>query len=106
MLTLAYGRIDQVIVFQLAGANDAGLYGAMYRILNTLAFVPMAVMTTLFPDPFEGRSPGDAQAGPAAAEYLAMASLPIFAFVLVASEAIVNLLFGPEFVPGHNALGS
>ena len=49
MLTLAYGRIDQVLVFQIAGTDAAGLYGAMYRILNTAAFVPMAVMTTLFP---------------------------------------------------------
>src|SRR6185312_1278540 len=39
-----------------------------------------------------------------ACEYLAMASLPIFFFVLVASAEIVNLLFGPDFVPGHNAL--
>ncbi|MGZ4200461.1 MAG: flippase [Thermoleophilaceae bacterium] len=104
MLTLAYGRIDQVIVFQLAGANDAGLYGAMYRILNTSAFVPMAVTTTLFPilarvDRSEMR-----KLLQQAAEYLAMASFPIFAFVLVASEPIVRLLFGPEFVPGHNAL--
>jgi O-antigen/teichoic acid export membrane protein len=39
-----------------------------------------------------------------ACEYLAMASLPIFFFVLVASAEIVNLLFGPEFVQGHHAL--
>jgi O-antigen/teichoic acid export membrane protein len=104
MLTLAYGRIDQVLVFQLAGANDAGLYGAMYRILNTTAFVPMAVMTTLFPVLSAVDRDQMRRLVQQACEYLAMASLPIFAFVLVASAQIVNLLFGPDFVAGHNAL--
>jgi O-antigen/teichoic acid export membrane protein len=104
MLTLAYGRIDQVLVFQLAGANDAGLYGAMYRILNTSAFVPMAVMTTLFPVLSAVNRDEMRRLVQRACEYLAMASLPIFAFVLVASAQIVHLLFGPDFVQGHNAL--
>jgi O-antigen/teichoic acid export membrane protein len=104
MLTLAYGRIDQVLVFQLAGANDAGLYGAMYRILNTTAFVPMAVMTTLFPVLSAVNKDEMRRLVQQACEYLAMASLPIFFFVLVASAEIVNLLFGPEFVKGHHAL--
>ncbi|HXD58135.1 MAG TPA: flippase [Thermoleophilaceae bacterium] len=104
MLTLAYGRIDQVLVFQLAGANDAGLYGAMYRILNTTAFVPMAVMTTLFPVLSSVNRDEMRRLVQQACEYLAMASLPIFFFVLVASAEIVNLLFGPDFVQGHNAL--
>ena len=104
MLTLAYGRIDQVLVFQLAGANDAGIYGAMYRILNTTAFVPMAVMTTLFPVLSAVNRDEMRRLVHQACEYLAMASFPIFAFVLVASAEIVNLLFGPDFVQGHNAL--
>jgi O-antigen/teichoic acid export membrane protein len=104
MLTLAYGRIDQVLVFQLAGANDAGLYGAMYRILNTTSFVPMAVMTTLFPVLSAVDRTQMRRLVQQACEYLAMASLPIFFFVLVASKQIVNLLFGPDFVQGHNAL--
>ena len=104
MLTLAYGRIDQVLVFQIAGADSAGLYGAMYRILNTSAFVPMAVMTTLFPILSAVERPEMRKLVQRACEYLAMASLPIFSFVLVASVPIVNLLFGPDFVAGHNAL--
>jgi O-antigen/teichoic acid export membrane protein len=104
MLTLAYGRIDQVIVFQLAGADDAGIYGAMYRILNTSAFVPMAVVTTLFPILSAVDRAETKRLLQQAAEYLAMASFPIFAFVLVASEPIVRLLFGPEFVAGHHTL--
>jgi O-antigen/teichoic acid export membrane protein len=76
----------------------------MYRILNTSAFVPMAVMTTLFPILSAVERPEMRRLVQRACEYLAMASLPIFAFVLVASVPVVRLLFGPEFVPGHNAL--
>jgi O-antigen/teichoic acid export membrane protein len=104
MLTLAYGRIDQVIVFQIAGSDAAGIYGAMYRILNTAAFVPMAVMTTLFPILSRVELPEMRRLVQLATEYLAMASLPIFAFVLVASKEVINLLFGAEFVAGHTTL--
>jgi O-antigen/teichoic acid export membrane protein len=103
-LTFAYGRIDQVLVFQLAGSDAAGIYGAMYRILTTTAFVPTAVFTTLFPvlsaaDPARTR-----RLLQLAMEYLAMISLPILAFVLVAADPVVRLLFGEDFVAGANAL--
>jgi len=49
LLIIAYARIDQVIVFELAGAKAAGLYGADYRILDRLQAVPETFMVTLFP---------------------------------------------------------
>jgi O-antigen/teichoic acid export membrane protein len=103
-LTFAYGRIDQVLVFKIAGSDAAGIYGAMYRILTTTSFIPSAVFTTLFPvlaatDPARTR-----RLLQLAMEYLAMISLPIFAFVLVAAEPIVRLLFGADFVAGANTL--
>ncbi|HEX6459537.1 MAG TPA: flippase [Thermoleophilaceae bacterium] len=104
MLTFAYGRIDQVLVFNIAGSDSAGVYGAMYRILTTSAFVPIAVMTTLFPILSQVDRARMRTLVQKAAEYLAMASLPIFAFVLVAAGPLVRLLFGPEFVHGQNAL--
>jgi O-antigen/teichoic acid export membrane protein len=104
MLTFAYGRIDQVLVFKIAGSDPAGVYGAMYRILTTSAFVPMAVMTTLFPILSQVDRARMRVLLQKATEYLAMASLPIFTFVLVAAGPVVRLLFGAEFVHGQNAL--
>ena len=49
MLVLAYGRIDQFLVFTIAGSSDAGLYGAMYRILDSWAFLPGSLLITLAP---------------------------------------------------------
>ena len=97
-LTFAYGRIDQILVFQIAGTDAAGIYGAMYRILNTLTFLPTAVFTTLFPVLSSAEPDRMRRLLQLAMEYLAMVSLPIFAFVLVAAEPVIRLLFGPEFV--------
>jgi len=103
-LTFAYGRIDQILVFDIAGSNAAGIYGAMYRVLTTMAFVPTAVFTTLFPV-LSGADPARTRVLlQPAMEYLAMVSLPIFAFVLVAAEPLIRLLFGEEFVAGAGAL--
>jgi O-antigen/teichoic acid export membrane protein len=104
MLTFAYGRIDQVLVFKISGSDPAGIYGAMYRILTTSAFVPMAVMTTLFPILATVDRARMRRMVQTASEYLAMVSLPIFVFVLVGSGQVVRVLFGADFVPGQNAL--
>ena len=40
LLTLGYGYMDQVIVFEIAGVRDAGLYGAVYRIYERIQFLP------------------------------------------------------------------
>ena len=104
MLTFAYGRIDQVLVYQITGSDQAGIYGAMYRILTTVAFVPMIVMRTLFPILSRVDKAQMRRMIQLALDYLAMASLPIFFFVLVASAPIVRVLFGEQYVVGHNAL--
>ena len=39
ILINAYARIDQIIVFEAAGAHQAGLYGAVYRVLDQAHFV-------------------------------------------------------------------
>ena len=49
LLVMAYVKLDQILLFALAGAEDAGLYGAVYRVLDQAQFVPIAMMTTVFP---------------------------------------------------------
>ena len=49
LLINAYSRIDQVIVFEQAGAQAAGYYGAVYRVLEQAHFIPSSVLTTLAP---------------------------------------------------------
>lgn len=107
LLTVAYARIDQVLVFELGPHRDeAGIYGAIYRVLDTAGFVPTAVMTTLFPiisAAHPANLPRVRRLVQLAIDYLAVLSFPTFAFSLVASEPLLRLLFGSTFARGANA---
>src|SRR5581483_3482503 len=106
-LSLAYARIDQVLVFLLAGSRDAGLYGAAYRIFDTIQFIPMAVITTLTPLLARGLESNRARVRATleqAATYLSVASLGALAVTIAAARPIVRLLFGHEFVAATPAL--
>jgi O-antigen/teichoic acid export membrane protein len=107
MLMLAYGNIDQIIVFQQAGAVDAGQYGAAYRIMVQAHFVPASLMTTLAPiiaaTAFVDRRRMLRILG-LAVELMAIGALGGLAFSLVASEPAVRLVFGEDFAPSADAL--
>ncbi|HEX5307722.1 MAG TPA: flippase [Solirubrobacteraceae bacterium] len=107
-LTYAYGRVDQLLVFEFAPhATEVGLYAAMYKILDTAGFVPVAVMTTLFPI-MSGLYPSQPirlhKLIQLAIDYLTIVSLGGLAFTIAAAGAIVSLLFGPAYHDGIEAL--
>jgi len=107
VLIMAYARIDQLIVFQSAGSHAAGLYGAVYGILDQAHFVPISILTTLTPiiaaswplDP--GRMFRTVRL---AAEMMAVGSLGALAFSIAAAEPVVRLIFGAEFAEAAPAL--
>ncbi|HEY3864494.1 MAG TPA: flippase [Solirubrobacteraceae bacterium] len=107
-LTLAYGSIDQLLVFEFSPhVSEAGLYAAMYKILDTAGFVPIAVMTTLFPI-MAGLYPSEParlrRLTQIAIDYLTIVSLGGLAFTIAAAGEIVALLFGPAYREGTSAL--
>jgi O-antigen/teichoic acid export membrane protein len=107
LLTRGYGSIDQVIVFELAGSRDAGLYGAVYRIYERLLFVPGSVMTTLFPILVTARNADPERLRRLVrmgGDYLVLLSLPAVAIALAGPEEIVELLLGEEFAESAPAL--
>jgi O-antigen/teichoic acid export membrane protein len=107
LLTVAYTRIDQVLVYQLSGAAEAGLYGAVYRVLDRAQLVPLAVVTTLLPMLAAAWTHDRARFGRLfqdAAEFLWIAALLPLGLTLVASEPLVELLFGGEFADAAPAL--
>lgn len=107
ILVTLYVRLDQVLVLQLAGSRQAGLYGAAYRLLDQIQFIPISMMTTLFPliaASYRSRPEQARSLLQTAGEYLTMASLPILAFTIVAASPIMTRLFGPEFAAAAPAL--
>lgn len=107
LLIAGYVRIDQVLVFELAGARDAGLYGAAYRVLDRAQLLPAAVMATLFPLLVRAYSVGAERMRPlvqSSLDVLLLASLPALAFTAVAAEPLTVLLYGEEFADAAPAL--
>jgi O-antigen/teichoic acid export membrane protein len=107
VLVTGYVKLDQILVLELAGSRQAGLYGAAYRLLDQVQFIPISVMTTLFPmiaAAYAGSRDRVRELLQTAGEYLAMASLPILAFTIVAAGPIVRLLFGPQFAAAAPAV--
>jgi O-antigen/teichoic acid export membrane protein len=107
-LTFAYGRIDQILVYELApNPVDVGIYAAMYKILDNAGFVPMAVMVTLFPI-MAGLFPADPprlrRMMQMAIDYLMVVALGGLALTIVAAEPLVELLYGPDYVSGATVL--
>jgi len=107
MLVIGYGRIDQVIVLKVAGSREAGLYGAVYNVLDRSHFVPISVLTTLAPI-MAASWPADParmlRAARLTAELMAITSLGALAFASVAATPLVRLFFGPGFTAGAPAL--
>jgi O-antigen/teichoic acid export membrane protein len=105
LLTLGYGYVDQVIVFEIAGVRDAGLYGAVYRIYERAQFLPAAIMTTLFPLFVAARDHDRVRRlFHTAVDYLLLTSLPALAISLAGAEPITRLLFGADFTDAARAL--
>lgn len=107
VLVLAYARIDQILVLELVGAREAGLYAAVYRILEQAHFLPLTLSMTLLPlvaaaypsDPARVR-----RLVQTTADFLALVSLPAFGVALAASGPAIELLFGSEFAGAAPAL--
>lgn len=107
-LTFAYGKFDQLLVYELAPkASEVGIYAAMYKILENAGFVPIALMTTLFPI-MAGLFPAEPERlrriMQTAIDYLTVIALGGLALTIVAAGPIVELLFGPAYLSGADIL--
>jgi O-antigen/teichoic acid export membrane protein len=100
MAITAYNRVDQLIVFEFGGSRDAGLYGAIYRLLDQGGFLPTAVVTTLMPilaasyatDPAKVR-----RLLQLAADNLGVVAIGAIGFAIAASEPVIQLLYGSDY---------
>jgi O-antigen/teichoic acid export membrane protein len=100
LLITAYGKLDGLILYEQAGAREAGLYNAAYRLLDQAAFIPLSLTVTLMPLVSRAwpRRPDQARAAlQLALDLLGMAGLFALAFALGAAKASIVFLFGDEF---------
>jgi O-antigen/teichoic acid export membrane protein len=100
VFVIGYGQIDQVLVFKIAGSEEAGLYGAAYRLFSQSSFVPVSVSTTVFAllaASFVADGERFRVLLQTSLELLLAVAIGALALTAVYSGEIVGLVFGREF---------
>ena len=93
-------RLDQLLVFQLRGALDAGHYAAGMRVAEGLSMIPEALMLTVYPllAATQHTSPERfRRVYTLSFKYLSAAILPIALVITLARNELVALLFGAAY---------
>jgi O-antigen/teichoic acid export membrane protein len=107
LLIIAYARIDGVIVYAIGGAHEAGLYNAVYNVLDQSHFVPISILTTLAPV-LAASWPSNPErllrTARMIVELLSVVSFGALAVAIVCAEPLVRLVFGADFVEAAPAL--
>lgn len=99
MITIYY-QVDSVLLLQLAGPHESGIYGAAYGFLSPLNFFPGAIMASFFPVLSAVYGPDPARARrlvQICANSMAVVAFPILAGTIALSAPIINLIYGPSF---------
>jgi PST family polysaccharide transporter len=99
MITI-YWQVDSVLLLQISGPHESGIYGAAYGFLSPLTFFPAAIMGSFFPvlSAVYGSDPGRArQLIQIAGNTMAVIALPVLAGTIALSEPIIHLIYGPGF---------
>jgi O-antigen/teichoic acid export membrane protein len=106
-LIIAYARIDQLIVFELVSSKAAGLYGSVYNLVDQSHFIPISILSTLYPvisASWPANRPRLLRTVRLTTELMAITSLGALAFTCVAATPVVTALFGHAFAPAASAL--
>lgn len=99
MITIYY-QVDSVLLLQIAGAREAGIYGAAYGFLAPMNFLPAAVMASFFPVLSAVYHHDQARARrlvQICADIMAVIALPVLAGTIALSGPIIHLIYGVRF---------
>ena len=61
IVIMIYMRIDQVMIGQISGNQEVGIYSAAVRLAEVWYFIPTAVVSSVFPGIVEAKALGDEQ---------------------------------------------
>jgi O-antigen/teichoic acid export membrane protein len=100
VVIMIYMRIDQVMIGQISGNQEVGVYSAAVRLAEVWYFIPTAVVSSVFPGIVEAKAIGDEPFyGQLQKLYNFMAFLAYAVALPVTFIAgpVVNLLFGSAY---------
>jgi O-antigen/teichoic acid export membrane protein len=100
IMVMVYMRIDQVMLAEMLGDNEVGIYSAAVRLAEAWYFIPMAIVASVFPLIVEAKKHSEADFyGKLQKLYNLMALLAYLVIVptTLLSGWIVHLIFGDAY---------
>lgn len=99
-------RVDAVLLSLLQDATVVGWYGASYKIIESLMFIPMVYTAAIFPvvSSFHSLKKSLDILYQKSVKYSIMLGLPIAAITTIFAQEIIDLLFGSSYYPAVVAL--
>lgn len=107
VFVIMYMRIDQVMIFNMVGENELGLYSAASRLSEALSFIPLIISASLMPAILNAKKiSNDLYMERLTSLYtlLAWSALIIISGIIIFSSEIVNFLFGAAYTSAHEVL--
>jgi PST family polysaccharide transporter len=102
-LAMVYLRIDQVMLREMVSDEAVGIYSTAVRISEVWYFIPIAIVTSLFPELVKSKRLGESiyrERLQSLYDFLAWIAMPVvFAFSFF-SKRIIILLYGEPFAGG------
>jgi O-antigen/teichoic acid export membrane protein len=107
VLTILYFRIDQPLIYTIRSHTEAGWYGAAYKPIESLLFVPLTVLSVVFPvlSVYHRDRPAE-MLGAVNRFYKALLLMgwPLSVGIFVLARPFTDLLFKPEYANSQYAL--
>lgn len=97
---LVYTRVDQIMLGQMVGSRELGVYAVAVRMVEATYFIPTVLVASAFPSVLEARAQGE-EAFEARLDRLyralALAGYAVAIGITICAWWIIPLLFGPAY---------
>lgn len=107
LVVMIYMRIDQIMVKEILGAHEVGIYSAAVRLSEAVYFVPVMISTSLFPAILNAKAQSKALYEKRLSRlYFFLIWLAIFfgaTFSLLGGQ-VVEFLYGPDYKEASQVL--
>jgi O-antigen/teichoic acid export membrane protein len=100
VFTLIYYRIDVIMLSFILGDTAVGIYGAAYRLSETVLFIPEVFMMSMFPlmsKFFENSNEILVFSYEKALKYLSSIAIPMAVGTIILSDRIILTIYGSAF---------
>ncbi len=99
-MIMLYMRIDQLMIGQMVGATELGIYSVAVRLTEAWYFVPMAIAASLFPGIVRARAGGEAAFEAALLKLYRVMALVSYAVAIPTTflaGPVIRLAFGDAY---------